>query len=305
MKTIKMYFQHTNKAYLPEIAAYRRYFEKTPQFNVVDSTECPFKEAKDIDVVWRFMGVDTAPHSAFTIHEYGSLSTGFMAPLKDRIKKYINTKPDMRIFLNTFVKEGFGFKDGVQQCIRDMGVDRSFFMTDKSKEYDFVYCGTITKERKVHLLIDKIARDMTGKKLLVIGSVPDDIYAAYKQYKNIVFTGKLDYMDVPRYAKKAMYGINCVPDIFPYYGQTSTKVLEYCALDLKIITFDGEWIRQFEKRHNAAFLRVKEDFSDFTMNKIEGYSYQIPNVSEYQWDNVIQKSGIREMILNDMQVRSA
>ena len=47
--------------------------------------------------------------------------------------------------------------------------------------------------------------------------------------------------------------LNLVPDQLPYTRQTSTKLLEYCAAELPVVSTDYTWVREFERQHGARF----------------------------------------------------
>lgn len=285
------------KAYLPEINAYQKYFNNKTNFYFYDSSILKDFKLEDFDVIWHFMGFDTHKTKIFTVHEYASLSTDPFPKIKNFIKKQVNVKPDLRIFLNEYIKEGFDFKDNIPCCLRDMGVDESFFVNEPNKKYDFVYIGEITKKRKIHVLLNKFKTDFKDFKILMLGKPEKDIYDEFKSSQNIYFTGKVNYYDVAKLAKEAMYGINFVPNIYPYNLQTSTKILEYCAMNLKIITLSYNWVNSFEKKYNAKFLYIKDDMSDFDFDKIKNFDYKIPNVEELKWENIIRKSGIEKKLI--------
>ena len=96
--------------------------------------------------------------------------------------------------------------------------------------------------------------------ILLIGDPPADLSNKFKDYPNIVFTGKVDYLKIPGLLHKCMYGINYIPNEYPFNVLTAVKLIEYCACGLKIISTDYEWVRNFEKRENAAFFYTNENF---------------------------------------------
>ena len=76
----------------------------------------------------------------------------------------------------------------------------------------------------------------SGLRISLVGTPSDAIYVKYKNNKQVNFLGRTDCINTAKEMKKAIYGINSTPNIYPYYFQTSTKILEYCAANLKIIT---------------------------------------------------------------------
>ncbi|MCM3711638.1 glycosyltransferase [Sporosarcina luteola] len=294
----KILFVRNENAFLPEIPAYIKYFNKTNEFIAYDSSELGGKlNLTDFDVIWEFKGFGgLRVTNQILIHEYASLSTGAFPILKNQVKTKINPKPNLRIFLNKNVKLGFNFKDDISYCYRDMGVDCNFFIKDdkKNKDFDFVYVGSISKGREIDKLLYTFTRKMKGT-LLLVGSVDDHLYNTYKDNKNITFTGRVRYQEVPQIAINAEYGINYMPNRYPFNIQTSTKLLEYLAMGLKVITTDYFWVRQFEQRNNCSFFKL--DINNFNYNELEKHNYVSSiNIENFLWENVIERSGVYDNI---------
>lgn len=301
MKVVKIIFIRSENAFLPEINAYIDYFNRTRVFKAYDSSKLDHFDLEDFDVIWEFKGLSGVKKKKgqLLVHEYASLSTGKFPIVKNYIKSRFNEQPDLRIFLNETVKEGFNFNNDIDFCYRDMGIDKSFIrQTEKTKEYEFVYVGSISKERGIDKLLNAFIASGSGK-LCLVGNVENDIYNKFKHTKNVIFTGKVPYSSVPNIAGKAKYGINYMPNKYPYNIQTSTKLLEYLALGLKIITTDYKWIREFEKKNNCEFYKLNSKRWDLSVDKIEKFKFKYNfNPHEYLWDEVIRKSEVCEKLLN-------
>lgn len=296
---IKILFLRSTNAFLPEVDAYLKYFNNNSDFYAYDSLKLSDFKLEDFDIIWEFKGLGGLKlKDQILIHEYPSLSTGKIPKVKNFIKALINPKPDLRIFLNENVKTGFCFNDDIDFCYRDMGIDENFLQRGNfSKEYDFVYVGSICKERE----LDKFLKVFTAKnngKLCLIGNVEDEIYKDFKKYQNLIFTGKVPYLEVPNIASKAEYGINFIPDKYPYNIQTSTKLLEYLALGLKVVTTDYKWVRQFEKVHSCSFYKLNYnnlEFDSKSLRKHEFISHFEPE--NYLWESIIDKAGIAKKLV--------
>jgi glycosyltransferase involved in cell wall biosynthesis len=220
--------------------------------------------------------------------------------LKNKVKKIINSKPDLRIFLNEFVKKGMGFNDQIDYIYRDMGVDDQFFhYKDSIKKYDCVYVGSISKARGIPHLLEQFKSKYKHLSLLVIGEVPNDIYSDYSICDNIIFTGNLSYEDVPKIASQAIYGINYMPNKYPYNLQTSTKLLEYLALDLKVVTTDYFWIHHFMKENQLNCITVNENLDnlDSFIKSQEKEPNLVNDMEKFKWTNIIEQSGLTEKLL--------
>lgn len=290
-------FIRSQNAYLPEIDAYIKYFNKTDEFKAYDSSKIDKSDYNDFELIWEFKGFGGLKNKKqVLIHEYASLSTGSFPFLKNMLKAKYNYEPNLRIFLNENVQKGFSFNDNVDYCYRDMGIDENFLKVGNSaKEYDFVYIGAISKSRGIDKLLKKFTTKDNGK-LCLIGSVDDEIYSSYKNNKSLIFTGKVSYSDVPEIASKAIYGINYIPNIYPFNIQTSTKLLEYLALDLKVVSTNYKWIMEFEKQHKCSFYKLNNEFDTKLIEKhsyISGFE-----AKDFLWDKIIEQSRVKDKIVS-------
>ena len=163
---IKILFVRSEKAFLPEIEAYIRYFNQTDEFRAYDSaTLSPGYDIEEFDIIWEFKGIGgTKRNDKIIVHEYASLSTGKLPRYKNIYKAYMNPKPDLRIFLNDAVKEGYPFTDKVDFCMRDMGIDERFLEhKNVKKEYEFVYVGPVSRSREIDILLERFFVRVTDK----------------------------------------------------------------------------------------------------------------------------------------------
>ncbi|MBU9712167.1 glycosyltransferase [Evansella tamaricis] len=288
------------KAFLPEIDAYLNYLNAVQGVTAFDSSTIDGSfSINEFDVIWEFKGLGGMKvKDQLLIHEYASLSTGIFPTIKNGLKARINPKPDLRIFLNARVRNGFPFNDEIDYCYRDMGIDESFLQQKNNrKEYDFIYVGAVSKDREIDKLLNKFVGKNNGK-LCLIGNVENEIYNDYKENKNLIFTGKIPYHQVPKIASKGVYGINYIPDKYPYNIQTSTKLLEYLALDLKVITTDYRWVREFEKENECKFYKISNEF-DFDLKKLQNYKFKSGiNMNDYLWGTILEKSNIMNKIIS-------
>lgn len=283
-------FVNSGESYLPEIKAYVDYINQQKGFKAMEV----FDDQKEIidkcDVVWRFMGFERkqANKSQQHIHEYSSLSVGSFSKQRNLLKKYLNIKPTARVFLNDDIMRAMNFNDNIPCLKRDMGVARNFYDLKEKKEYGFVYIGSLGPSRKVNNLLNHFKEKKNKQSILIIGAVPDEINNEYRNLDNIIFTGRINYEEVPALASKAIYGINYIPNIFPYNIQTSTKLLEYCALGLKIITTNYKWVNQFEIDRGASFFKLDNNLSNLNERDLEKFAFQTPNVMDLEWTSIFE-----------------
>lgn len=291
MKVIAI--QRNFKTYLPEIYAYRKYFR---EYKIIEYCHEHELENESVDLIWKFMGIDVHKRNIPTVHEYVSLSVGHFAAIKDAIKKYINIQPSFRIFQNEGIKKKYSFNDRVPYCYRNMGIDDIFFCQDQArKEYDFVYVGSMESNRRIDKMLNFFVRH-PHLSILMIGNPSDELFNYYKPYLNIKFTGQIPYYDVPKTAMTAEYAINYIPDIYPFNMQTSTKLLEYAAMGMKILTTNYYWANQFEKERNMKFFHINEDCSNLTLEKLKNFTFKTCDLQDLRWENILTNSKIKEQL---------
>lgn len=287
---IKLVFLHEGKAYMPEIGAYASYLNDSGEFKVDIVSEAD-KITDDYDIVWKVMGLDRKRnHNQALIHEYNSMTVGKNAKIKDFLKKLLNTKPDGRVFHNKEVHHVFNFKDNKPYIYRDMGINKQYFKKyDVEKEYDFVYIGTMDPSRELHKMLE-IFKKNSDLSIILIGTPNPELEKEYGDLPNVNFVGRIPYDDVPLYASKAHYGMNYIPDVFPFNKQTSTKMLEYCALNLKVVTTSYEWVNGLEKKENGKFYKLNKDLSNLTRESLEEFDFITPDLRHLEWSNLFERA---------------
>lgn len=285
---------HAGNAYLPEIEIYQDFLQ--PHGFQIDVFTSKQKIAlEDYDIEWHLMGIDLQPKvpGRLKIHEYISLSLPSFSKWKDRFKENFNTKPDLRIFHNERVKKELVFNDGIPFLFRDAGIGAHFFdaIEIKTPIYDFVYLGAMNATRQMHHLFHHYLKNFKSQTLLVIGDAPSSLLQAF-QTPQIHFIGKIPYIKIPHYLRQARYGLNYIPVRRPYYLQPSLKLLEYCAVNLKIITTDYEWVNHFEHQKSARFFKINPNWQNFTWEAIHNFDFKTPDVRDLSWNNILQHSKI-------------
>ena len=91
----------------------------------------------------------------------------------------------------------------------------------------------------------------------------------------------------------AKFGLNFTPDTFPFNIQDSTKVIEYCALGLGVVTNRYEWVDEFEERIEAKFLSFEAVDS---CESVLSFNFEQGDIEKYSWENVISKSNLMSFI---------
>lgn len=235
---------HQSKAQLPELQAYADYFRS--QYHVVINT--PEANLQGYDIVWFFMGyVRYQPQpQQFIVHEYASLSTPPFSRFKDQLKQLLNTKPHLRVFQNKTQSKLMRFNDKVPVRYRDMGLSNHFkALPDTEKKCDIIYAGAMDKSRQLEKALDAVLMLRPHASIWLVGQPALYLQRRYQHHANIRFVGPVPNRQIPDLLNQARFGLNYLPDIYPYHFQTSTKLLEYAACGLPVIGNKSSWVNKF------------------------------------------------------------
>tara|TARA_A100001011_G_scaffold400257_1_gene513580 strand:+ start:2060 stop:2941 length:882 start_codon:yes stop_codon:yes gene_type:complete len=283
-----------SQSYVPEAIAYKKYLEN---FNHKVDIFSNSNLIKEYDKVILFMGFyprNLSPHTEL-IHEYNSLSLQPFSLIKNKIKVFLNHTPRKRIFLNSFVKYFFNFRDNIKYIFRDMGVDQEFFNLNNLKNqnhiYDIVYTGSV--ENREGIVSCLINLSNLGFKTAIIGRISDNLFSNLQNYKNIYFLGELNINEICNVYKVTTCGLNYTPNIFPFNYQTSTKTLEYSAAGLKIISNRYFWIESFEKSRAARFLYLDKLKSK---DQIYNFKFEDAKIKDKEWNLILNKINFKQFI---------
>ena len=296
-------FIHPHRSFLPELDAYQDFFSTR---NIRCSVHLPEKAGKtEADVEWHFMGWDQQKKDShkLTIHEYGSSSLPPLASIKNWAKSRFGKKPDFRVFLNAYVERIFDFADKVPFGYRDMGIYPWQPPAPLPiKRFDFVYTGSVGKERNIDSLLQHFTRgSLERQSLLILSRDYESLKKRYSRGGNIFFQGPVPYASVSDYLCQARYAINYVPDKAPFNRQTSTKLLEYANLKLPILTTSYDWVRGFEQTYGGCFFYLLADLSNFTWDAVNQFAYGFPALADWSWERQINKSGVLEFLQLNFQ----
>lgn len=296
---MKIAFVHSGPALLPEIRAYQQYFREA-------GLECMEWEQHDLlqqqaDIEWHFMGQhrQRLHPTSILIHEYASLSTPPLAGWKDQVKKRLNCRPDYRIFLNEFVKNQLNFTDDVPWGYRDMFYQGPLNPPKKDHPvpYDFIYAGSLETSRKPEQLLNHFAKGgMHGHSLLVLSRDYARLQEKYAAFPTIRFAGPVEADQVWQYLCQARYAINFQPDRKPFNQQTSSKLLEYAACRIPIITTRYAWVEAFQQVYGGEYFYLDSKLANFTWEQVTACSYAFPDLSSWTFEAQFKKSGIAEFL---------
>jgi glycosyltransferase involved in cell wall biosynthesis len=249
---ITVHFVHGARSYLPELAAYQAHIERLG--HAVQMHTQADTVPDDAQAVWWICGRVPAGQAsrfkaAVKVHEYASASVAPLAWLKDRIKQWQHPVPDFRVFQSEWVRQRMGWDDTVPYALRDMGVPESFLTAQAQQppEFDLVYLGEM--RRLLHFVPLLHTLGQAGLSLLLVGDVPAALQERLAALGHIQSTGRVPQDQVPAQLLRARAGLNLMPDVLPLAEQTSTKMLEYLALGLPVISNPYAWAQRTAQAH--------------------------------------------------------
>jgi hypothetical protein len=299
-----IHFVRNGPSYLPELEAYAAFIaSQGHQANIHDTSATV---PNDAQVVWWICGrvshlEQLRLKRAFHIHEYSSSSVPPHAWLKDQVKRITQAQPDYRVFQNPWVRERMGFSSRVPSCLRDMGIAPAFFEPPAyavAQEFDLVYLGEMTRLQPFLPVLQSIHQ--AGRSLLLVGDVPE--YIQSQLPPNVTVSGRVSHADVPTQLRRARFGLNLVSNIAPYNQQTSTKLLEYCAVGLSVVSNDYPWVRYFASRHQGNFHLLSDNPDTWLPSfgeALEAYPYQVPDLHDMQWSKLLAKMPLWKILFGN------
>lgn len=278
----------SGKAFLPETNAYLLYFNELTEKKIIARKFSSIAEADEwADIIIFYGGIIPfwTKLKAKLIIEYHSLSTGRYPRLKNIIKRLVNKKANGYIYLNDAVKTGY-FHGNNKFRIRGMGFDSlCLSLRSTPKDYDLVYLGSLRE--RVEFFVNNFAQK--GYRVAVIGCEKKDFI---KPHRNVDFFGKVSNAEALRIAARARYGLNFTPNVYPYNIQDSTKLIEYSALGLSVVTNHYAWVYSYEKELNTEFSPIE------CFELPENNTVKVPEnkLTQRSWGNVIKNSDIISLI---------
>lgn len=298
---MQVHFIHPGHSYLPELEAYTAHLR--PWGHEARTHQNASTVPADARVVWWMCGrVRATDHQrfaqAFQVHEYASASVPPCAWAKDQIKRWTQPKPDYRLFQNEWVRQRLGFADDVPWEFREMGVSSTFLTPPAiqgAAEFDMVYLGDMV--RLQHFLPVFEGLEQAGMRTLLIGSMPASLQRQFQAFKHITVTGKVPHHKVPAQLRRARCALNLVPDQIPYSEQTSTKLLEYCAIGLPVISTNYRWVRKFAASNKAAIAYLPDQtsvsaYADFFRKTRDMASMPSLDMGGWAWPHTLARLNI-------------
>ncbi len=294
----KIYFVHDGRAAYPEIAAYRSFFNDVLPSEEIGRDALAAREDLRSAICWHMMGFyPVRPQAGLVIHDYRSLSVGRGRWAKDKIKTFLNAKPDARIFQNEALCEAAGFQDGVPSFFLPMGVPESllsFRLSPGENFCDFAYIGAMSAERRTAEMIDSFLHRFGSMKTFFLYGAPEPFLAArYKDFPNVVFKGSLPQSKLFPELKKARVAVNYFPNHEPHLRQTPTKLLEYAALGLRVLSNEQKQSRLTAEKYRIFCLwGPSHDMFRDVPDSLDWTGNATLDPAPFLWPAVIEASGV-------------
>lgn len=298
----KISFVHEGKEAYPEVAAYRAFFGSILETEEISPSVLAAKDDLSDTICWHIMGhYPQRPEAALVVHDYRSLSLRPFAAIKDLIKKFSNARPDIRIFQNEAIQRALGFKDSVPFALLPMGVPPEILLFRQEKpepSHDFCYIGVISAERKTDRLLDSFLRRYgEGKSFVLYGNPEPAIAARYKNRPNIVFAGRKPQKELFPALLRARAAVNYFPLHRPHCFQTPTKLLEYAALGLRILSNEHPQSRRAADTYNIKSLwGPAQDLFRDAPDRLDWATNEGLDPAPFLWPDVIAHSGLPALI---------
>lgn len=295
---MKITFVHPKLTFLPELSAYQSFFHSKD----IQTFICKYGEEKAsaADVYWYMMGLypGAAVRGKQVIHEYASASVPPNRKLKDFLKSRLNPRPHFRLYLNEYVRQKIRHLDEVPFGYRDMGISDDFRPDPQAeKRYDFIYAGSFSPDRKIETLL-RVFQDgaMKDRTILLLGQNYDRLAGKYSSSCNIIFRGPVSRKDIPGFLSRARYAINYIPDREPFNAQTSTKFLEYAAMQIPIVSTEYYWLSRFREKYGGKYFLLAGDLSNLNWSQVNAFNYEFPDMRSWRWEQQIHSSGVLEFL---------
>jgi hypothetical protein len=90
---------------------------------------------------------------------------------------------------------------------------------------------------------------------------------------------------------RARFGLNLVSNAAPYHQQTSTKLLEYCAVGLPVVSNDYAWVRHFATQFQGNFHLLNDDAETWVFSfgeALDAFPYRVPDVQALAWPTLLR-----------------
>lgn len=294
---MKVCFISNSKAFMPELDAYIELLTKEG-IDVCLAKNKKVARTMNADLYFRFGGIifGRVDWTKSEIHEYHSASTGIFPRFKNMVKSVLSSHADGFCFLNYWVQKQFIYSSKKAVIIRDMGAEKKIFRSAESnkKIYDIVYAGSISGKPG---LIEEVTRlSKLGVNIVIAGTASDEEKTRLHNLTGVTFLGRISREEVIELYSKSRFGLNYIPEMYPFTDQTSTKIIEYLVAGLPIISNEYQWISSHSGTYGYDYLRLNLINTKHDLVSSETYIISDDAKKKFLWNNVIDESDLIEVI---------
>jgi hypothetical protein len=271
-------------AILPEARAYRRYLNghgigcltaNSPTDRALEGTDAVISLAGFMPC-WTFVDKPL-------VCDFASRSTRSPKHLRDWIKRRVGKIPDLGVYQSEYVRAA----SPKARCsiYRDMGFFADLIQPrEADPTWDVVYTGETRRPGLVEALL-RLAD--WGMSVAVAGP-------RFRVPHKVEYLGMMSLAETYAVLSKGRFGLNFVPARYPYEQQQSTKLIEYAAAGLDVLTSRTPWIESF-LRSRGGRVTWLEDVRDVRdLNR----TLEPPNVSDLDWEQVMSRTRIVDWLLS-------
>lgn len=214
---------------------------------------------------------------------------GIKGKIKDIILKIESLFFHKRITLDETLSDFIFNKEA--DCYIPMGYDNTLFKNHNlEKDYDFIYAGSISKDRKIFDFIKEFNEITDNKfKILIIGwgDEANKIEELASTKVNISYLNKVSREEIPYYYSKSKIGISYV-DKNVLNIQQPTKILEYIACDISILANNtiGTLELSSKLKFNGLIFSNLEELKLLNINNLKLYNGK--DINNYSWQYIIE-----------------
>lgn len=223
-----------------------------------------------------------------------------------KVERFLSSYVDEFIFISDGLKNHYEKKIDLRAhpyIVIPSGVDRKFFQNSGKKflkekydinENDFIigYSGTIQKMREMDFLINafkNLVEKNAEYKFVFVGDGDDKNHLEKLSRnlclnKQIIFTGKVPYEEMPLYISGFDIGVCHLPDRFVFRHSYPLKILEYISCKIPVLCSNIEAHRNISKNLKNVF--IYKDILSFEsiIKNVEFKSDD--NIDRYDWKNI-------------------
>jgi len=197
--------------------------------------------------------------------------------LKENQKIYVSPSgADLTIFkkTKTNIRKKYNIKN-IEILIGSVG---GIAKVRKQDEFLYIFKKVLSKNKKIKLMF-------VGE-----GDLLEDLKKKTKELKledNVIFVGKVEHKEIPKYISAFDYGLSHLPDMFIHRNNFSLKILEYLGCKTPVLASKIKSNTEISKQLSGVYIYNSAKDILNIINKNKKIKIQIPkNLKEYSWPSL-------------------